>query len=800
MSALQEGNLVTMPYLKLLFLGPPGTGKSTARRRLLREIVNLSKDCKPTPSSGIAECSDVIIKKLTSDPVAISGSNWWSFKKHGQPDMLIDSEVNLEYLTQLFSTFIVNSKSRPNTVSSAESESDSSIHESESNVSQNKSEETQMTDAAKSAGDIETITPNKLQDQQRRNMPITQLQANLPNKSRSASSVNEAFEKLEAALKSDSPEDFRKVLEDLMMLNMVDIGGQPAFLELCPAFTTGPALYLIFFRLDQELKKKYPIIYRRRDGQNIELESSYCTETVIHQTLSSIDCFGSRASAHSAESAPLPNVSGRALLFGTYKDEVVKISDKCISDKDTTLRQQLEHTKLYRENLLLEPSQDVTKFLFYSLNNMTGNDSEMSPIRKDIENIITNKNFFPDVPIPSSWLMFRIVLHFLHKSVVSLTVCEVIANRLFMNTPVREAIWFFHHNIGSLMHYPDIPSMKDIVICDPQVVFDTTSELIIDTFKKGNRSIDQTAVQDFHSKGVFSLAHIKDKTDSECNQNNELSHKQLVELLKHHNIIAEISPGQGSSKQPESIQQISPQFTTDKDSSTQAESDPKVSAQTKKCQPIFIMPAVLQDASEEELSSAVSEREAAPLMIHFESGFVPFGVFCASVANLIAHQDSMLPTWQLDDDQMKNKVNFVIDQSFNVTLISRPQYLEIQVQQYEGTSSDYSLSYICSSVRQIFVQTLETVISKMKHTPYVKDKSLLLAIDQSFDLAFTCCLHGGHLMKVDKEKLEGKCLVKRIPLRVKTLKDNHLIWFSQVSYSKSFMDLTYIHASVWLEY
>ena len=536
------------------------------------------------------------------------------------------------------------------------------------------------------------------------------------------------------------------------MLNMVDIGGQSAFLELCPAFTTGPALYFIFFRLDQELKKNYQIKYQPADGEETILESSYCTETVVHQTLSSIACFERRSTAESAKSASSSIVSGRAILFGTYKD---KVEDERISQMNTTLRQQLLPTKIHDDGLLLRTSEDK---MFYSLNNMTGDDSEMSPIRKDLEEII--KHFFPSVPIPASWLMFRIILHFLRKPVVSLTECEEIARRLLMNTPVQDAIWFFHHNIGSLMHYPDIPSMKDMVICDCQIVFDTTSELIIDTFKIGNRAIPATAVDDFHKKGQFSLEHIKDSTES--HRKNQLSLKQLVDLLKSHNILAEIKSDQESSEQLKSSQESS--------------------AQSNQYQPKFIMPAVLKEASEEELKLENSNQEAAPLVIHFEGGFIPFGVFCASVANLIAHQGTLSPRWHLCDEQvMKNKVKFSINKSFYATLISRPQYFEIRVEQHPRARTKRSLSNICSTVRQTVVQTLETVITKMSYNAHAKMETPTFPTAHS--LAFTCCMkesHIDHLMKVDKDEggYFGECLKESIRLK---LEEKHLIWFILVN-------------------
>ena len=736
-SALKSGLSLTIQYLKFLFFGPPRTGKSTARRRLVQEIVNLNSVGKPSASTGVAEANDVIIKKLRSEPAAISGSQWCSMKK-SKGDGQFD-ERDCDYLAQLFYRLISKTMSETEQTTTVPA----TISEPASSISERESEESVIAESINIKEANRPPKSPKLQNYTEQDL-LPEFRAELssvPLSNSEEKEIDEAFKKLTCTLQSSSPEEFRKILQDLTMLNMVDIGGQSAFLELCPAFTTGPALYLIFFRLDQELKKNYQIKFQSADGEETILETSYCTETVVHQTLSSIACFERQSTAESAKSASSSIVSGRAILVGTYKD---KVDDERISQMNTALRQQLEHTKLYKEELLLQASEDA---LFYSLNNMTGDDSEMSPIRKDIEKII--KNMFSKVDIPASWLMFRIILHFLHKPVVSVTECEEIAKRLSMTTPVQEAIWFFHHNVGSLMHYPDISSMKDIVICDSQVIFDSTSELIIDTFKLKNRDIPQSAVKDFREKGQFSLEHIKDRTES--HRKNQLSLEQLVDLLKSHNILAEIKLDHESSEQ------------------------------SNQYQPKFVMPAVLKEASEEELKLENSKQEVAPLMISFEGGFVPFGVFCASIAYLIARQDSLSPNWLLCDGRvMKNKVKFCIDKSFYATLISRPQYFEIRVERHPRARAKQSLPNICSTVRQTVVQTLETVISKMRYNSYATP---MFPTAQSFNVAFPCCIeesHSDHLMKVDKDEggYFGECPMDPIGI---DLQKKHLIWLSQVS-------------------
>ena len=403
-----------------------------------------------------------------------------------------------------------------------------------------------------------------------------------------------------------------------------------------------------------------------------------------------------------------------------------------------------KETRLHQEGLLLKSLHGK---MVTTVDNMFGTEeSEMLDIRRDIERII--KSCFPAIPIPVSWLMFRIVLHLLNKPIVSLAQCEEIAKQLSMTSPVQEAIWFFHHDIGSLMHYSNIPSMEGTVICNPQVIFDSISKLIIEKFKLENLALKPREVYEFEQKGLFTLSHIQDTTDH--SQSSLLELNQLVDVLKHHNILAEV-------KQDEEVA-----------SSNEPEPEPK-----------FIMPAVMKYASEDELLSPSSTIEAtpSPIFVHFAGGFIPFGVFCAGVAHLIAQLDSMSPRWQLCDNQvMRNKAKFIIDGAFFATLVSRPQYIMVHLEQHPKAKCKTTLEVVCSKVRKTVVQTLEIVILNMKYKPY---GTLQASIEQPFELAFICNLedsHCDHLMMVTKDDSgqHAKCLKSRVDF---DLEDRHLIWF-----------------------
>ncbi|MCG8621399.1 MAG: hypothetical protein MJE68_05265, partial [Proteobacteria bacterium] len=389
------------------------------------------------------------------------------------------------------------------------------------------------------------------------------------------------------------------------MINMTDVGGQPEFLDMLPALTIGTALYLLFFRLDQDLHEHYPVRFHAPgDTDETTLKTSYCSEEVIHQAVASIACFSGQSSSDNTESA-----TSRAILVGTYKD---KIKARDIAHKEESVSEKFE---VYKD-LLLTTQEGKP---FFAVDNMNGTDkSEMSKIRSNIEKIV--KTCFAKVPIPASWLMFRIVLHLLNKPVVTLAQCEEIARRLLMPTPVQEALWFFHHNIGSLLYYQDIPSVKDLVICTPQVIFDSVTTVIIYNFKHGNYYVTRRALDQFQQMGLFSLSDIDKKT--EHHRSTHLSPNQLVDVLKHNSILAEVK------------------------------CDDEEATSSEPLEPKFIIPAVLKHASEEELKPS-SSLEASPLMIRFEGGFVPFGVFSASIARLIARTNSLVPKWSLHGKEVK---------------------------------------------------------------------------------------------------------------------------------------------------
>ena len=669
------------------------------RRRLIGEIQNLANE-PVQASTGTAEHYDAIVKlvenKTTNSTAVITKSEWSTVKAlFGKEKSTHETDLNDEL--QLLYQFIyeaapaTKSKSRvPDLVIAEESQGETT-------------KATKVNKEQSSAKDtIPSFIPIKSPKEAKIiNLNISQ-EAEEPGYKLSIQEVDEierAFEAFIKVLQSPRQEQVKILLEGTILMNMVVTGGHPAFLEMLPSLTMGPALYLIFFRLDQKLKKRYLIQYVSEDREDIPLgNSSYTVEEVIFQTLSSISYF----SCSVPEKTNMPNPSCAALLIGTHKDLLgsdPKTVEAEIKAKDVELQKEIPVFSLFRvsQKFLHYASQDQ---LMFAIDNMTGDEKELIKVRTRLEDVINQE--FDNFAIPASWLMFSIFLRKMGNCTMSLSQCHEIGKRLEVRD-TDEALWFLHHCVGTLMHFPDVEEIKDIVICDPQVVFDSVTDLIFNSFTP--KQVGKIAHDMFNKTGQFSFKDIQ--RIARNSKSGHLPLPKLVKLLEHLNIVAPIRPEYQSS---------SPQSDE-----------------------VFFMPAVLKHATEEELHMEQSLTDPVPLMIHFKCGFVPVGVFCAMVASLVAQEDTL--GWILQEPRngynnlYKNKVTFRINGAYNITLISKPKRFEIHIAciltTYRG------LEKICQHVLETICNTLDQVISKMEYKRQISSDS-----DQTlYELGFKCPKH-----------------------------------------------------------
>ena len=95
---------------------------------------------------------------------------------------------------------------------------------------------------------------------------------------------------------------------------------------------------------------------------------------------------------------------------------------------------------------------------------------------------------------------------------------------------------------------------------------------------------------------------------------------------------------------------------------------------------VYLMSCILENVSSEELSDfrkiASNQLLPASLLIRYECGFVPLGVFPATIVNLVGQSSLKL----IEKGIKKNRMQFRFGADRDtITLISQPKYYEVSI-------------------------------------------------------------------------------------------------------------------------
>ena len=675
-TALKADIKVQLKCLKFLFLGPPRSGKTTFLRRLIGKLVKLNEECE-NPSTTLGECTDAIIRicsdsdKASDTKVIISDTCTWSAIE----DTCKESDHHkLDKEALMLYHFIEQTKK-------------DDLSKQVENIRRNQEHSEILYQPEKQQPQYPLTDPHVQQLVMDHSTTAAITRSSLRHDSTPTvqdcfdPDLERLFTSWQKLLSEHKVSEIETIFKGSVLVNMIDIGGQPFFLDLFPALTIGPALFLVFFDLRQELNEHYPVKFvldLEKDNVSQEvsqlqrtckLDYEYSVQEVVFQILSSLSCFNPKNSQPQGLSVPPPTQA--VSLIGTFLDLAGK---ECADKREQEVADELAYlTKVDFHDM--EPYQKYIhkldgKWHVLPVNNAGGVD-EIRTHRCNLEKLIKRK--FETFPVPASWLLFSVLLRRMDKAVVSLDQCKILAEKLHLQK-VEDVLWFLHHHIGVLMYFEEISSLENVVICNPAVIFDCISELILNTFIP-SKCYDETVREKFWRFGKFTYHDIeKAKTkDLDC--------EQVIALLKYLNVLVEDET-----------------------------SDHKT----------YFMHAVLKAAPKDELQKlSLFNDKVAPLVVRFNSGFVPIGCFSLLISQLLKCVPKEPPerkwVFQTKETELfKNKITFRLAGSYDV-LVSHPKRYEIHVITL-CDESDLKLKCweACHQVRKVVCQSLEAVILELK--------------------------------------------------------------------------------------
>ena len=676
-----------MFFLKLLFCGPPRLGKTTTRRRLIGEILNLlsaNESNSVQPSTGVVEFGpDIIVKRLFSGAVVVDEVDWCVLKT-----LLDEARTLFQILAQ----------------------------------------------RKKTKDDATNSTPAE---------DMTNFQS-LKNRSVSNADVPHIVDIFKKA--SAQPKFWENVQYLFRAyLRLEDTGGQPELMDMLPALTIGPGLYLLFVNMEWNLKKKFKMCYQHKLGMTTTPEESHITlEEMLLSTLSSISCSSASAkrlrsdevSNNSDLSEVLESSKSVVYIVGTHKD---KVTQEQVNQLDTELQAVIRGTDFFDKGLVRFWSDGK---LIVPVDNMSGGVEELKEIKIFLEAAM--EKHFKKLKIPAVWLLFSLCFRETEGRTASIERAFSLSSEFNMSVEeTNVALWFLHHHAGVLMYFPNIQLLEDLVILDNQIVYDSVTFLILRALSFEN--VGQAHAEKFRKTGQFVLEDLL-ASESLVQGGEHIPPEKLIALLEFLHIIVPIRKLQDSHLPTEELVIV------------------------------YLMPCVLRTASEETLDAMCSDQSRpqfiSPLMIRFKCGFVPLGIFQAFIACLISNQDFSL----VEKKMKKNMFQFRFEPlQFLVSFLCYPRFYAFVIS--EESIAEYESHKECVAIRLQVVAALQQVSSHLNYG-YLFE----------YDFAFECPIHPGkdHLCVVGNQ-FEATKIMKclqyhndRKPVRMESV---HTVWFGEVRLS-----------------
>ena len=416
----------------------------------------------------------------------------------------------------------------------------------------------------------------------------------------------------------EKSEGSKRFLE-LQWIHFIDSGGQPQFHEVLPAFIRNTTATIFVMKLSERLDEHPMIKYYDKDGQ--VCGKPFCHALTNEQMLQC--CVRTILSQPSKEGK-----YSKTLIVGTHRDKESSCSEsrieknrKLIDMLVPSLKDQLVHYHLGTEVIFPINAKKPKK-----------QDHQVcAEIRKQIED---KKNAPPPYKIPIGWfLLEQDIIKASKGGVISKSECLGIAALLNINAEALMAALQYFDNLNIFLYYPSV--LPELVFSNPQILLDKVTELVHFSYslqtcsppgaaegvrqprqKKGKAAAFFSKLVHFRSshssesppvalegkwlqfrdKGIVTLEMFQDERFSAHYISKMFTSADLIKLLKHLLIIAQLSDTE------------------------------------------YFMPSLLQMTSPDELveKPPAPSSSVVPLLVYFPAGCAQNGVFCALVVYLLS--------------------------------------------------------------------------------------------------------------------------------------------------------------------
>ena len=650
--AIKEKGAIDQIIMQGIFFGLPRSGKTSTKKRLVGK-----KPALKQTSTGVAEkVTRVEIEKSTVQ--FLSQYTWNEVTELNNETALVIEEI----VDHAAANIREASDGATASISQTSTGDADQIQEDRKRQNQDAPKDGRIRIIVKKVKAVFKRKHRNISADQQSDIPPPQVSSTLDQHTEEIVAPAAQLQVLSTALQNSSIAIFQRS-ENQWTIYISDAGGQPEFQEMLPALVSGPSLYFLTFPLHKSLNERFVVEYQYPSGRSIvPFKDSSTVKEVLLQSLASIA--STRSYIRVNDGKP---VTPKVLLIATHRDKLQ--SEQQLIEIDKELQEIIEKTAAFKENMIIFYSKDQ---MVFALDNTSDDDRDIQCVRDAVERIGTRSEEYK-IQTPYTWMIFAITLRHLPERVLSIEKCMEIGKECGIKSQqeLNDALWFLHHNVGVVRHFQDHPDLQNVVIKEPQYIFDKVTELIVDTFTF--EETDPYELQEFTKKGIFPADTIKKlSTESDA-----LTGKEFGDLLEHLHIVAPIK------EDGEIVKYFAPAALTHAD-----------------------LPPDTQ-----------TEEAIPPVHIVFDSGFCPKGMFGALVVDLLKSNKLSQFEWTLKEDKIyRDQICLSVGPYDSFRFSLSPTYIKITL----STTTDHNrvvcLGHVCCGVRREIESSICNVTEALHYT------------------------------------------------------------------------------------
>ena len=456
------------------------------------------------------------------------------------------------------------------------------------------------------------------------------------------------------------------------IINFLDTGGQPEFVNILPAVSSSIALTFIVFNLSDSLDSLVLVKHNVHGQPSFEPYQLDCTnvEYIKRLMVSSENFNKDIAPSLKSIQREVDGNDSKICYVGTH---ALGLTAEKIQEIDSQLSSVARELDLHQRSFWSSPKESLKRLfpvdMFPVDEDQESFEDIIEDIRDNIQKQVQRRDYYE---VPITWFVFLLKLQKLcnvknisyisyQKAVdvwneenVSENQLETKCNQgLHKGQHERDSdvhnILLFFHFMGMLFYYCKVEGMCDFVFVDCQWLFEKLTELVEIKFTKSYNKKDISAVdvEKFIMEGRLSINIIKNlKIDLQG-----IQPLHFINLLDHLNIIA-------------------PLDTTKRD---------------------YFMPCVLPSFTLTKTAGKCSELDEfqhVPLLVGFKNGPMPHGFFCHLIVELFKNLPKgwHLPLLSTEEIQhvYNNLITFPTASGHAICLFYKIGYLEVQVRHEES--------------------------------------------------------------------------------------------------------------------